>query len=70
VNEEAPHFGKAWQDTHRARLGFLYRTGITVPDIAEDLGRDLLGVLYRIFTGFNPVIPLEVVFQYDLDADL
>lgn len=65
----APHYGKPW---NQLELGFLWKAhalGHSIPKIAARLGRDELGVCFRILSEQMVVLPRSVVEDFGLDDE-
>lgn len=65
VNENAPNFGKGWTSIDTSKFNDLYAQGQPIPKIADNLGRDQLGVCFRVFNHDHPSIPLQFVRFWD-----
>lgn len=57
VDEAAPRFGQGWSSADLETFQKLYSQGRPVPEIAKELGRDQLGLCFRIFMYVRPAIP-------------
>lgn len=68
-NPTTPNYGKPWNWADRSRLWRMHAIGAPVSAIAEKLGRDELGICYRLLSENLVVVPIEVVSRYSLDAD-
>ena len=66
-DRKAPNYQKrwSWRDDQILRTEFQLRT--PVKQIAEKLGRDRLGVAFRILGLFDPPIPKRLITAYGLD---
>lgn len=56
VDEEAENFGQFWTDEDSTALENQYLEGLTIERIAKNLGRDKLGVCFRVLDAFAPEI--------------
>jgi hypothetical protein len=56
VDEGAENFGQFWTDEDSATLEDQYLDGVPIEKIAENLGRDKLGVCFRVLDAFAPEI--------------
>lgn len=66
IDSSAENWGMSWSSEDATTLATLVRAGKTIDDICEALGRDRLGVLYRIFARLNPVVPLRVMKAFNV----
>jgi hypothetical protein len=69
ADSSAPFFRKPWDYFHNSELRRLHALGKTPSDIADALGRDELGVCFRLLSNFELVIPRGVVKRFHLDED-
>jgi hypothetical protein len=67
VDASAENWGKGWDSESKTTMTTLVRAGKSIDEICESLGRDRLGVLYRIFSGLNPVVPSRVMKAFKVD---
>ena len=68
-NSEAPNYGKPWNWGESSRLWRMHAVGTPVRTIAEKLGRDELGVCYRLLSENLVIVPKSIVAKYELDED-
>ena len=68
-NAEAPNYGKHWNWGDSSRLWRMHALGNPVRVIAEKLGRDELGVCYRLLSENLVIVPSSIVQKYELDED-
>ena len=68
-NSEAPNCGKPWNWGESSRLWKMHAVGTRVQAIAEKLGRDELGVCYRLLSENLVIVPSSIVEKYELDDD-
>ena len=68
-NPEAQNYQKTWSWAENSRLWRMYAVGIPVQVIAHKLGRDELGICYRLLTENLIVVPATVVEKYKLDQE-
>lgn len=54
VDEGAVNFGQSWTDEDAAALKSCYLSGLSIGEIADKLGRDKLGVCFRVLEAFAP----------------
>ena len=66
---DAPNYRKKWSWAETSRLWRMYAVGIPVQVIARTLGRDELGICYRLLTENLVVVPATVVEKYKLDEE-
>lgn len=69
ADSSAPYFRKPWDYFHNSELRRLHALGKKPSDIADALGRDELGVCFRLLSNFDLVIPRAVVKRFHLDED-
>lgn len=68
-NPDAENFQKNWSWVETSRLWRMYAVGIPVQVIAHKLGRDELGICYRLLTENLIVVPATVVEKYKLNQE-
>ena len=68
-NPDALNYQKTWSWAETSRLWRMYAVGISVQVIAHKLGRDELGICYRLLTENLVVVPATVVEKYKLDEE-
>ena len=68
-NPDARNYQKTWSWADNSRLWRMYAVGIPVQIIAHKLGRDELGICYRLLTENLVVVPATVVEKYKLDQE-
>ena len=68
-NPDALNYQKTWSWAETSRLWRMYAVGIPVQVIAHKLGRDELGICYRLLTENLVVVPATVVEKYKLDEE-
>ncbi len=66
VNPNAKNFRVPWSADSYKKLAALLRLGKGVDEICEELGRDRLGVLYKLFERSNPVVPPIVLEVFEV----
>jgi hypothetical protein len=69
ADSSAPCFRQPWDCYHNSELRRLHALGKKPSDIADVLGRDALGVCFRLLSNFELVIPRAVVKRFHLDED-
>ena len=69
ADSSAPYFRKPWDYFHNSELRRLHALGKKPSEIADALGRDELGVCFRLLSNFELVIPRSVVKRFHLDED-
>lgn len=69
ADRAAPCFRKPWDYFHNFELRRLHALGKRPSDIADALGRDELGVCFRLLSNFELVIPKAVVKRFHLGED-
>jgi hypothetical protein len=69
ADSSAPYFGKPWDYFHNSELRRLYALGKKPSEIADALGRDELGVCFRLLSNFELVIPRAVIRRFHLDEE-
>jgi hypothetical protein len=69
ADSSAPYFRKPWDYFHNSELRRLHALGKRPSEIADALGRDELGVCFRLLSNFEFVIPRAVVKRFHLDED-
>lgn len=67
VDASAEKWGHGWDSESKATMATFVRSGKNIDEICETLGRDRLGVLYRIFAGLNPVVPPRVMKAFKVE---
>lgn len=65
----ARNYRKAWNWADSSKLWRMYAVGASVRAIADRLGRDELGICYRLLTENLVVVPTALVKKYNLDQD-
>jgi hypothetical protein len=65
-DKNAPRFGKKWSWRDDQVLFREYQLGASPLEIASTLGRDELGVVFRILSLIPPQIPRSIVKKYGL----
>lgn len=68
VDETAENFGNSWTKREVQTLYESYRESKTIPEIAVLLGRDQLGVCFKVFTYLVPPVPKPQLLRYGLAA--
>ena len=66
-DRSAPRYGEEWTWRDDQVLRREFQLGKPINQIAEALGRDELGVAFRILAFFEPQIPAAIVEKYGLD---
>jgi len=66
-DRSAPRYGEEWTWRDDQVLRREFQLGKPIDHIAATLGRDELGVAFRILAFFEPQIPAAVVEKYGLD---
>jgi hypothetical protein len=66
-DKSAPRYGAEWTWRDDQVLRHEFQLGKPIDHIATTLGRDELGVAFRILAFFEPQIPSAVVEKYGLD---
>jgi hypothetical protein len=69
ADSSAPYFRKPWDYFHNSELRRLYALGKKPSEIADALGRDELGVCFRLLSNFELVIPRAVIKRFHLDEE-
>jgi hypothetical protein len=69
VDSSARYFRKPWDYFHNSELRRLYALGKKPSEIADALGRDELGVCFRLLSDFELVIPRAVTKRFNLDEE-
>lgn len=70
-NPSAQKYRQRWNWADDSRLWRMYAVGMPIRTIAEKLGRDEMGICYRLLTEQLVVVPQATVSKYKLDqADL
>lgn len=68
-NTKAENYRKPWSWADDSRLWRMYAIGASVRSIADSLGRDELGVCYRLIAENLLIVPKTVVKKYKLDDE-
>ena len=68
-DKRAPRYGEEWTWRDDQVLRREFQLGKSIDQIAETLGRDELGVAFRILAFFEPQIPAAIVQKYGLDEN-
>ena len=68
-NPKAKNYGKTWNWAEISRLRRMYAVRIPISRIAETLGRDELGVCFRLLSEQMIVLPKKLVKEFNLDED-
>ena len=68
-DNSAPRYGEEWTWRDDQVLRREFQLGKPIDQIAATLGRDELGVAFRILAFFEPQIPAAIVQRYGLDED-
>lgn len=68
VDVAVENFGNSWSKNEVQRLCELYRESRSIPEIATALGRDQLGVCFKIFEYLNPPVPKDQLVRYGISA--
>lgn len=63
----ARKYRQRWNWVDNSKLWRMYAVGIPIQTIAEKLGRDEMGVCYRLLTEQLVVVPQATVSKYKLD---
>jgi hypothetical protein len=66
VNPMAKKFRHGWTPDEMTKLSKLFLAGESVDDICASLGRDRLGVLYKVFMTYNPEIPKALAKSFKI----
>lgn len=66
-NKFAENFGAKWDIVGDDKLRAYFRRGHTVAEISRLLGRDLLGICFRILANFDVVVPDATRVSLKLD---
>lgn len=69
ADSSAPYFRKPWDYVQNSELRRLYALGNKPSEIADALGRDELGICFRLLSNFELVIPRAVIKRFRLDED-
>lgn len=70
TDRRAPRYGEEWTWRDDQVLRREFQLGKPIDQIAATLGRDELGVAFRILAFFEPQIPSAIVEKYGLDKGL
>ena len=65
----AANYKKPWHGAETAKLWRLYAVRNPIPKIAEKLGRDELGVCYKLLTEQMVILPRSLAEVYGFDED-
>ena len=65
----ATNYKKPWHRAETTKLWRLYTVRNPIPKIAEKLGRDELGVCYKLLTEQIVILPRSLAEMYDFDED-
>ena len=65
----ARNYRKPWHWGDNSKLWRMYAVGVPIPTIADKLGRDELGICYRILSEQYVIVPRAIVERYKLDQD-
>ena len=68
-NPSANRYRQRWNWAENSRLWRMYAVGIPIQTIAERLGRDEMGICYRLLTEGMVIVPKATVSKYKLDQD-
>lgn len=68
-NSEVSNYGKPWNWGESSRLWRMHAVGAPVSTMAEKLGRDELGVCYRLLSENLVIVPKEIVVKFELDEE-
>ena len=63
----ARNYRQRWNWVDNSKLWRMYAVGIPIPSIAKKLGRDEMGICYRLLTEQLIVVPKATVSKYKLD---
>ena len=66
-NSTAKNYRKPWHWGDDSKLWRMYAVGVPIPTIADKLGRDELGICYRILAEQYAIVPKAIVEKYKLD---
>lgn len=67
VNPQAKNWKTGWSAETYSSLATFFRAGKGIDEMCEALGRDRLGVLYKVFSGLNPVVPSRVIRAFKVE---
>ena len=65
----ARNYRQRWNWVDSSKLWKMYAVGIPISSIAEKLGRDEMGICYRLLAEQFVVVPEATVSKYKLDQD-
>ena len=65
----ARNYRKPWHWGDNSKLWRMYAVGVPIPTIADKLGRDELGICYRLLSKQYVIVPRAIVEKYQLDQD-
>lgn len=65
----AKNYGKTWTWVDNSKLWRMYAVRTPIPQIAAKLGRDELGVCFRLLSEQMVVLPRKIVKEFNLDED-
>lgn len=65
----AKNYGKTWSWVDNSKLWRMYAVRTPIPQIAAKLGRDELGVCFRLLSEQMVVLPRKIVEEFNLDED-
>lgn len=65
----ARNYRQRWNWVDNSKLWRMYAVGIPIPSIAKKLGRDEMGICYRLLAEQLVVVPKATVSKYKLDQD-
>ena len=68
-NPSARNYRKPWNWGDNSKLWRMYAVGVPIATIAKKLGRDELGICYRILSEQYVIVPRAIVERYKLDQD-
>lgn len=66
-NRFVKNYGAKWSIVDDETLQVCFRRGYSIAEISCSLGRDVLGVCFRILTTFDVVVPKETYSNLDLE---
>lgn len=67
VNPHAENWMTSWSVEASSALATYIRAGKGIDEICDALGRDRLGVLYKVLAGLNQVVPSRVMKAFKVD---
>lgn len=65
----AKNYRKTWTWVDNSKLWRMYAVRTPIPHIAAKLGRDELGVCFRLLSEQMVVLPRKIVKEFNLDED-